>query len=542
MSRGRPRRRAKSPIARAWTSFLVCLRSRGQRRVRVILAAGLLGLVGSAVVALIERGPLPAVHDEFSYLLAADTFANGRLTNPTHPHWEHFETFHVLMEPTYASKYPPGQGLMLALGQRLTGSPAAGVWLGVGLMSAAISWMLFAWLPRQWAVLASLASTVHLAWLSYWGDSYWGGAVAATGGALAFGAYRRLESQPNALHGAVLGLGLAILAMSRPYEGGIAGVCIGSALGYRFATGRGAVRAKQVRALLPAVCVVGLTVLWLGYYNWRQTGSAIRSAYQLYQVQYSSNPLLLVGTSGRRPDYRHAEVRKFFIEWGEQRLEDHRKRLVVNAPLKIATMTTGILGVGTVALLGLPGVGRRRSLRFVLVTAAAVLGASLLTAASFPHYAAPAASLLYVVFGAALAHLHRKARRTRSINMAIVTMAMLVILAPAMIIQKLIEPRESFAFTRESIQSDLESRPEKALVVVKYGPDHNVHEEWVYNRAEIDAAKVVWARSMSAEKNQRLIDYFRDRAVYSLEPERGAELKPYTRDAAVADEPVQRPS
>ena len=53
-------------------------------------------------------------------------------------------------------------------------------------------------------------------------------------------------------------------------------------------------------------------------------------------------------------------------------------------------------------------------------------------------------------------------------------------------------------------------------MIVHYGPRHDVDWEWVYNAADIDQAKVIWARDMGDDKNQELLRYFPGRRVWLL--------------------------
>lgn len=65
----------------------------------------------------------------------------------------------------------------------------------------------------------------------------------------------------------------------------------------------------------------------------------------------------------------------------------------------------------------------------------------------------------------------------------------------------------------------LSKQPGQHLVLVRYGPHHNIHYEWVYNDADIDRSRIVWARSIPNGKNAELLRYYPRRQVWELNDE-----------------------
>jgi hypothetical protein len=126
---------------------------------------------------------------------------------------------YVFHQPTYASIYPIAPALLLAIPKLIGVHPWLGVWFGAGLMCALVCWMLQGWLPPKWALLGGLLAVFRFSIVSPWMNTYWGGSTAAIGGILILGALPRIMKQQRRRDSVLLGLGLAILAQSRPYEG-----------------------------------------------------------------------------------------------------------------------------------------------------------------------------------------------------------------------------------------------------------------------------------------------------------------------------------
>ena len=489
------------------------------------LAIGLLSFTASALLTVFAGIPQPRIHDEFSYLLNADTFAHGRLTNPPHPMWKHFDTFHVIQHPTYASKYQPAQGLSLALGQVVFGHPIVGVWLSVALACTAICWMLAGWFPLRWAWIGGLVAVIrivfsgpyNLDYFAYWSRSYWGGTVATLGGALVFGALPRIMKTIRLQDALWLALGLAILANSRPFEGLVVSIPVVVVLGiWIIKSNYVSWRIRFCRVMLPVVLVLLLTASWMGFYNFRVTGDPFRMPYQVHESTYVIVPNFLWQAIKAEPQYNHIILQKFYRGWISSYLTQQSFKGLVNKSIEeikeFWLFFFGIIFIPPMLFLTLSRkVWSRRNVMFPLGIITLMMAALLTETWFAPHYAAPVACLAFLLVVESLRQARRFTWRGKPLGENFVRGVLPVLLVSAIVsfaLAHYLKQPSTWDLDRERILRELALGRERHLVIVRYSSNQNLDNEWVYNRADIDGAKVVWAREMDFQADKELLNYF----------------------------------
>jgi hypothetical protein len=499
---------------------------------RTVLLVAAAAILGRLALLPVFHVPVPVVNDEFSYLLAGDTFAHGRLTNPTPAMTVFFGTFDELQQPTYQSMYPPAQGAVLALGE-LLGSPWIGVLLSVAAMCAALTWMLQAWFPPHWALIGGILAIVRLDMSSYWSQSYWGGAVALMAAALVMGALPRIKRYRRVRDAVILSAGVAILANSRPAEGFIFCLPVAAVLIlWLFSKNESSRRNERqagrslpsdlIRIVVPITGVLAVTLLFTGYYNWRVTGSALVFPHSLEMLQVGGVQVFIWQPPLPISHSINPQIYNFSV-WD---LEAHLQ------PFSLANLRHRINYDGfvwwdffmgfalTIPFLTIPSLLKDRRMRLPLVQIL-ISGVALLCVNWFsPHYAAPMAAAYFLLLLQAMRHLRCWKFKRRPVGIFLTRLVVLLAVIRVPVAARSWPPVLQYGLDRARIEAQLNAMPGNHLVIVHYtedgGPqDHGPGQhEWVHNAADLDRTHIVWAREIPGVDLKPLLDYYRDRKIW----------------------------
>ncbi|HWD98046.1 MAG TPA: hypothetical protein VG345_03385 [Bryobacteraceae bacterium] len=520
---------------------------------RPVLAMALLGVAPIVLrLLLLPHHPIPFgnVSDDFSYLLLGDTFAHFRLANRTHPLHRFFECVFVLQEPTYSSIYPPAQGLVLAAGELLFGLPWAGVAISIGVMCALVYWMLRAWTTPKWALLGGLLAVMQFGPLNQWMNNFWGGALSASAGCLVFGALPRLREsllrhRKATRHAILLGIGLGVQMLSRPFESMLLDVCVllYAAIALRDARVRSRIPSLAAIVFAAVLPAIGFTLL----HNRAVTGSWTDLPYMLSRYQYGIPSTFTF----QKMSVPHRPLTQ------EQRLDyDAQKDVHGDDPETFETFfdrytdRIGFYKFFFYAALYIPLFFFLPSLREWRWAWLAICGVIFSLGTNiypyfYQHYMAALTGIFVLL---PLEGLRRMAGlRFRGWNAGREAAAFILLLCGAQFVlwygvhlfgnETLLGATQSFEswdyinfgddLGRLAINRRFAAAAGKQLVFVRYGPHHTL-QEWVHDAADIDRSPVVWAIDLGPEENRKLISCYPDRKVWLIEPdEKPPKLMPY---------------
>lgn len=469
------------------------------------------------------------VHDEASYLLGADTLLQGRLANPTPESPEHFEMVHALISPAYATKYPLAQSMFLAVGKGLMGGAHRGVVLSVALAAAAAAWAGAGWAGRRGAFATGLLFAVVYGTGHYWSRSYWGGSVAAFGSFLVLGALPRLWRGWSGGAGLALGLGLSLLFLSRPYEGGVLGLVAIASLLPAVVRGWRAERSRLGRCLAVLAVLGSLTVGFQLAANRAITGRWEKLPYLKHSKEYLVAPQFWFlpirnETLSTLPEL--AAVNR----WEREMYREKEAEGPVKALYRFGNVAPVVSWIRFLPLLALVPAFRRRTVPGlgILVGTTLLCGfAVALETYRFEHYLAPFVAGLLLLQGMAWSEAASMARRGRWLGWVVAALLVLETRNSVRPYLRLLTRPESFPVpARRLAERRLDGETGTHLVFVRWRGEASPHQVWVANGVPLESQRILWVRDLGPEANARLRNRFPERRPWLCVPDPGPDADP----------------
>lgn len=472
--------------------------------------------VGPLVIAAIAW-PIPIVTDEFAYLLIGETFADGRLANPSPPLFRPFESLHILVEPLYVGKYPPLQSVFLAIGTNF-GLPIFGVWLSFSLSALSLYWMLNHWVCSRWAVVGSLIYLTNPIVVLCWGSTFWGGASTFGAACLAIGAAANIVTakQPLSISTTLFAVSGWLLFLARPYEGGVLFLIL---LLWTLRK-RSLCSELKLSIVAPSGGFLIMAVLVSAHYNRETTGVWWKMPYISHQEQYSNIPLFVFQRSENdNLELGNRQLRQFEEGFARKVYEDSRESLQSIAEVSVSKLFlyfSGFISLGYVFFL-IAGLNTKGS-DVKLFAAILMIGAISLVLETYGqlHYAAPFLPAVVVLQTLGARRLWRR-RQARPIVLIAICASLIQTCVQATSI--LNDRLASTLSNRPAVEDRISSEPGNHVVIVRYGENHNVHEEWVYNHANIESARIIWVRDCVPEIGEKVKLAFPNRKAWVYFPD-----------------------
>jgi len=524
------------------------LETRGRgHRAAVVLGGGifLLAIATCARVGLSLLDLPPGMHDEYSYLFQAKTYALGRFWLPglnVIPGL--FDQIHVLNEGRFASRYFPGTGLWLAPFVALD-APYLGQWLA---MSLAAFLIFDAGRTIGGNGIGFVAGTlVALApGVAEFGNVLVAHAPTLLGLGLFLSGFARARSAATSERrrfawGLVSGTGLALAMLCRPLTAASVGLPFGLVLAFEFL--RRKPRSSAARQLVATGLPLAIGLLFLAAHDLSITGSVWQTPYGLYNEIYT--PRHVYGfENGTRGDAAQTLKRDVdYDRWARNltwpsALRNARARLKYSLHASIGAIP---FAVGLVVIVAGAAAGRRRGGDFWLPCTAAI---AVLHLAHLPywfagihayHYVFESIPLYALVFAGGIQAVQEGARAFERPFLAPIWA--LLALVPAfwqwLPIDPPLQTRTGIALQRSSsfeasrrqhrdfeqlVAERVEVRP--ALVLVKQ-PPASFHVDYVVNPPSLDAPVLFGRFEPTRMQIETIASAFSERALYVFDERRG---------------------
>jgi hypothetical protein len=303
--------------------------------------------------------------------------------------------------------------------------------------------------------------------------------------------------------------------------------------------------------MAPAAVLLAVTLAFMGYYNYRVFGSPFIPPYKVNRDTYASTPYFIWQSARPEPVYRHVALRNFYTGWELKTFREETGSIagfLSESGKKLLEASSFYLDFTLIPPLAmLPWALRDHRIRLLAVTGVVVAIGLGIGTFFIVHYLAPCTALLLALLLQSMRHLRLRGPSglalMRWIPAACVLLAVVRICAQPLHIE-LASPLKqtgtwaggtpSAGTERARVLAELESQPGGQLAIVRYTQEH-LYPEWVYNAADIDKSKVVWAREMAPESNRQLLDYFKGRKAWLVEADCDPpRVVPYPADSAYA--------